>query len=127
MPDFWVNLSGYQLKEWLDPSTPAEPCRLNPKAGRTDKRIVATAGIPVMFRMEVDGIQEPDNASLGGRLFTISCIESPRPDVSPLVVELKNSLQGWLPRNGQSGHYLFCVRRPKGGAWFFHIDVVEAS
>lgn len=128
MPDFEIQLSGMQVRPWLDPATLTAPCRLNPKPGRNERRIVATAGTPFIITTIVDGTTARPDDELGGRLFSVFCAEKPSPAYTPNFTNPagQSSVQSWTPSASYPGHYLLYIRRPQGGSWCMHIDVEAA-
>ena len=122
MPDFEVLVTGAAVEPWSDPAGSALPSRLNPREGRSMRRLVGTVGTAITLTAVVGGVTGPADATLGGRLFVCASAEAPHPwTVSFTILTAGwSSVQSFTP--SLAGHYLVYMRRPEGGCWFIHID-----
>lgn len=126
MPDFELEIVGATVEQWEDPATNVAPSRLNPRSGKAERRWIGTVGTAITLRAVVGGYSAPYDSQLGGRLFEAASAEAPHPySVSFSHPVNTTSLQTFTPL--LAGHYLVYMRRPEGGAWFVHIDAMEAA
>jgi len=127
MPDFEVTVAGATVEQWLDPAIAGAPSRLNPLPGRPSARLIGTVGVAISLTAVVAGVSAPLDSALGGRLFVCSSVESPLPYPVAFTIPTsgKSSVQEFTP--SMAGHYLVCMRRPTGGAWFLHVDALEGD
>lgn len=115
MPDFELKISSnVALVDWTD-------ARLNPKPGRTEKRLSVAVGQTVTLTAVIGGTEGPLDSALDGRLFHGDHIEAPH--VWALAwshPDGQSSVQSFVPTH--SGSYTAQLRHEGGGAIIVHID-----
>lgn len=128
MPDFRliVNVNGSGVAEvptrvWTDPPSGARPGRLNPEPTRQPLYFSVAVFSTVRLSAVVDGVLEPLDAALGGRLFDTTLIEVPLlPGPEILHPSGRTSFATFDPN--VAGHYAVRFAREGGGGVIVHVD-----
>jgi hypothetical protein len=122
--DFGLVITGATVQPWIDPDGASAPSRLNPRSGRTERRLVGVVGAQIILLGYVGGVVLDDD-QLDDRLFVAASIEAPHPyPVTWTSLPTTSAVQRFTP--ALPGHYLVYLRRDGGGMVLAHIDVEAA-
>lgn len=110
------------MELWTDPAT-ALPSRVNARARQAHTRWVGAVGTEIEVTATVFSplATGPNDAALGGRLFTASFAEHPNSVVPIASTAGTSSVQRFTP--AKVGHYTLEMRRKNGGVVLLHVDV----
>jgi hypothetical protein len=116
--------AGTQLVTWVDFPTGSAPSRINPYPEHQQTYYRATNHVAVTIKAKVDGVEEPLDTVLGGRLFYAKWAEWPGNMPPPAVTSPpgQSSVMTFIPVT--PGHYLFVIRREGGGGIAIPFEVV---